>query len=42
MVPVFDAEGRVTAVLDVDSDTPDAFSQVDVEGLTRITALIHA
>ena len=42
VVPVFDAEGRVTAVLDVDSDTPDAFSQVDVEGLTRVTALIHA
>ena len=42
VVPVEDALGQVVAVLDVDSDQPDSFGEVDVQGLTRITALIYA
>jgi L-methionine (R)-S-oxide reductase len=42
VVPVFDHVGDLAAVLDVDSDRPDAFTQSDVEGLTAIAALIYA
>ncbi len=42
VVPVRDRDGRVVAVLDVDSDDPDAFSATDVEGLERLAAMIHA
>ncbi len=42
VVPVKDADGRVLAVLDVDSEEPGAFGAVDVEGLTRIATLICA
>jgi L-methionine (R)-S-oxide reductase len=42
VLPMRDAAGSIVGVLDVDSDLPDAFSQVDVEGLERIAALIHA
>jgi len=42
VVPVKDAEGRVVAVLDVDSEELDAFGEVDVDGLTRIAALVLA
>ena len=42
VVPVRDAAGAIVAVLDVDSERPDAFSAVDVTGLERIVALIHA
>lgn len=42
VVPLKDAHGRVVAVLDVDSEELDAFSAVDVEGLTRIAALVSA
>ena len=41
VVPVRDAAGRVVAVLDVDSDQPDAFSAIDQVGLERIVALVH-
>jgi L-methionine (R)-S-oxide reductase len=41
VVPVCARDGRVAAVLDVDSTETDAFCQVDVDGLTRIAALIH-
>jgi GAF domain-containing protein len=41
VVPVHDRSGRIVAVLDVDSDRPAAFDQDDVEGLTRIAALIY-
>jgi GAF domain-containing protein len=41
VVPVRDAEGAVVAVLDVDSDKPAAFSDVDVAGLERIVAMIY-
>lgn len=41
VVPVKDATGAVRAVLDVDSDRPDAFGDEDVAGLARIAALIY-
>ena len=34
--------GEPVLVLDVDSDKPDAFSQADVDGLTKIVAMIYA
>ncbi|MFI4963726.1 MAG: GAF domain-containing protein [Caulobacterales bacterium] len=36
VVPVVDAQGRLIAVFDVDSETPAAFDGVDVEWLERI------
>jgi len=42
VVPVRDAAGALVAVLDVDSQELGAFAQVDVDGLTRIAALIHS
>lgn len=42
VVPVRDASGTVVAVLDVDSDRPDAFGEADRAGLESIIALIHA
>lgn len=41
VVPVRDRSGTIVAVLDVDSDKPDAFSPADVDGLTTIAAMIH-
>jgi len=41
VVPVREPAGNLVAVLDVDSDQPDAFSEVDQKGLEAITALIH-
>jgi L-methionine (R)-S-oxide reductase len=41
VVPVRDAGGDVAAVLDVDSDQPDAFSQTDRDGLEKIVALVY-
>lgn len=38
VVPVFDPTGAVIAVLDIDSDQPDAFTQADAQGLQ---ALMH-
>ena len=38
VAPVFDAEGRLIAVFDVDSDKPAAFDAVDQEWLERILA----
>jgi GAF domain-containing protein len=39
VVPVFDRDGVLIGVLDVDSDRLDAFDEVDKEGLERIVAL---
>jgi L-methionine (R)-S-oxide reductase len=39
VVPVFDREQTLVAVLDVDSDQPDAFDEVDREGLEHIVSL---
>ena len=36
VVPVFDAEGDLAAVLDVDSEQPDAFDEIDQAGLEAI------
>lgn len=41
VVPVRDAEGQVVAVLDVDSERPDAFGEADRAGLERIVALLY-
>lgn len=41
VVPVRDAGGRIVAVLDVDSDQPGAFGEVDREGLEAIVTLIY-
>lgn len=40
VVPVFDRDGNVSMVLDVDSDQLDDFSEVDVKGLEQIARLI--
>ncbi|MBD2756953.1 GAF domain-containing protein [Spirosoma validum] len=42
VVPVFDREGNVTMVLDIDSDQLADFSEADAEGLERIASLITA
>ena len=36
VVPVFDSEGQLAAVLDIDSTEHDAFDEVDREGLVAI------
>ena len=41
VVPVRNADGQIVAVLDVDSDRPDAFGEVDCAGLVRIAELIY-
>lgn len=41
VVPVRDAGGKIVAVLDVDSDQPDSFSETDRVGLENITALVY-
>lgn len=41
VVPVRDATGAVVAVLDVDSDQPGAFGEVDRVGLEAIVALLR-
>lgn len=38
VVPVFDADGALIAVLDVDSDTPDAFDAADAAALEALVA----
>ncbi len=39
VVPVFDRDGVLVAVLDVDSDRLNAFDDADAEGLERIVGL---
>ncbi len=41
VVPIFEKSGAVCAVLDVDSDKLNDFSQVDAEGLERIVKIIE-
>jgi len=41
VVPVREPAGNVVGVLDVDSDQPDAFTEVDREGLEAIVELIY-
>lgn len=42
VVPVFAPDGELVAVLDVDSDSVNAFDEIDREGLERICALFAA
>lgn len=42
VVPVFDRNGNVMMVLDIDSDQLNDFSEADAEGLAKIAALITA
>jgi GAF domain-containing protein len=41
VVPVFGADDALIAVLDVDSDRPDAFDEDDRKGLERIVELFR-
>jgi len=41
-VPLFDGEGRVIAVLDVDSDQLDAFDQTDRENLETVGRILES
>ncbi len=36
VLPILDADGELVAVLDIDSNTPSAFDQVDESNLSRI------
>jgi L-methionine (R)-S-oxide reductase len=38
VLPVFDGAGRLLGVFDIDSDQPDAFTDVDAEALQSILA----
>lgn len=40
VLPVFDANGNLAAVLDVDSTQPDAFDDVDLKGLLAICDIL--
>ena len=42
VVPVLDAHGRVFAVLDVDSDLPAAFNEIDEEELSLLASRLGA
>ena len=42
VLPVRDRAGRLIAVLDIDSDTPDAFSGADARALESILAEVFA
>lgn len=41
VLPVFDKDGNVAMVLDVDSDRLDDFSETDAEGLRKIVKIIE-
>lgn len=41
VVPVRNMTADIVGVLDVDSEKPDAFARVDVDGLERIAGMIH-
>jgi GAF domain-containing protein len=40
-MPVFDRNGNVSMVLDVDSDKLDDFSEVDKEGLEALVRILE-
>ena len=42
VLPVFDAEGALIAVFDIDSDQADAFTETAVQELTKILAHVFA
>ncbi len=41
VLPVFDRDGNVVMVLDVDSDKLDDFSETDAEGLQKIVGIVE-
>jgi len=41
VVPIFDRDGAVFGVLDVDSDKVDDFSHIDADGLGKIVSVIE-
>jgi len=41
IVPIFDRDGAVFGVLDVDSDKVDDFSHIDADGLGKIVSVIE-
>lgn len=41
VVPIRARDGRIVAVLDVDSAVPDDFSRIDADGLARICSLLE-
>lgn len=41
VVPVFDASGKLRAVLDVDSDLPAAFDETDMDFLEKVCGLFR-
>jgi GAF domain-containing protein len=41
VLPVFDKNGEVAMVLDVDSDKIDDFSEIDAEGLNKIVKIVE-
>ena len=41
VLPVFDKSGEVFAVLDVDSDRLNDFSQTDADGLRKIVEIVE-
>lgn len=42
VIPVTDKEGALIAVLDIDSDQPDAFTQDDADGISEILGDVFA
>jgi L-methionine (R)-S-oxide reductase len=42
VLPVWDKAGALLAVLDIDSDQPDAFTQTDADALVKILALVFS
>ena len=42
VLPVWDRAGTLLAVLDIDSDQPDAFTQTDADALVKILALVFS
>jgi GAF domain-containing protein len=41
VVPIQDRQGRIAAVLDIDSERPDDFSEVDAIALNRLCGLLE-
>ena len=42
VLPVWDRAGTLMAVLDIDSDQPDAFTECDADALAKILALVFS
>jgi len=42
VLPVWDKSGALLAVLDIDSDQPDAFRQADADALAKVLASVFS